>query len=372
MIVYIDTAQDVFRARVKIKVIRLSESEGMTRYFYLDYLRIYATIAVVTIHVSAMKVSEDTFKTDLFGWFSANFYETLSRASVPIFIMISGALLLNDNRPLTTTQFLKKRLSKIVIPLVAWSFIYYVAMVYNGSTVFSIKKFIYNFSTDNLAGHLWFMYTILGLYLITPLLKILVHNATKRDVEYFLGLWIFASIILKLMVYLVGFSFSIELFFVTKFVGYFVLGYYLFKYQLTKRNIVFSLISLVIGLLGTFFLTYYGTTNNDGKLDQYWYEYHSITVFMISVGIFTLFKDILFKAKQDINSKLNWFSQASFGIYLVHLLVLNTLLSAIIGKVWDHIHPIIGIPINVAIVIIMSAIITFIIQKIPVLKNIVP
>jgi surface polysaccharide O-acyltransferase-like enzyme len=216
------------------------------------------------------------------------------------------------------------------------------------------------------------MYTILGLYLITPLLKILVHNATKRDVEYFLGLWIFASIMLKLMVYLVGFSFSIELFFVTKFVGYFVLGYYLFKYQLTKRNIVFSLISLVIGLLGTFFLTYYGTTNNDGKLDQYWYEYHSITVFMISVGIFTLFKDLLFKAKQDINSKLNWFSQASFGIYLVHLLVLNTLLSTIIGKVWDHLHPIIGIPVNVAIVIIISAIITFIIQKIPVLKNIVP
>jgi surface polysaccharide O-acyltransferase-like enzyme len=372
MIVYIDTSQEVFRARVKIKVSRLSESEEMTRYFYLDYLRIYATIAVVTIHVSASKVSSDTFKTDLFGWFSGNFYETLSRASVPIFVMISGALLLNDKRSLTISQFLKKRVNKVAIPLVAWSIIYYVAKVYNNTFVFSLKEFIYKFFTDNIVAHLWFMYTILGLYLITPLLKILVRNATKRDVEYFLGLWIFASIIAKLMVYLVGFSLSMELFFVTNYVGYFVLGYYLFKYQFSKKHVALTQISLVIGLLGTFFLTYYGTVKNGGILDQYWYAYHSVTVFMISVGIFTLFKDILYKSKLDINSKLNWFSQASFGIYLVHLLVLNYLFASITDKVWDHLHPIIGIPVNVAIVIIISAMITFIIQKIPVLKNIVP
>jgi surface polysaccharide O-acyltransferase-like enzyme len=353
-------------------VIRLSESEGMTRYYYLDYLRIYATIAVVTIHVSASIVSANPLETDLFRWLSGNFYETLSRASVPIFVMISGALLLNDNRSLTTRQFLKKRVSKIVIPLVAWSIIYYLAKAFNNINVYSIKEFIYQFFTDNIVAHLWFMYTILGLYLITPLLKILVRNATKKDVEYFLGLWIFASIIGKLMVYLIGFSLSMELFFVTNFVGYFVLGYYLFKYQLSKKLIGFSQIAMVIGLLGTFFFTYYGTIKTGGNLDQYWYAYHSITVFMISVGIFILFKDILYKSKLDINSRLNWFSQSSFGIYLVHLLVLNYLFSTIIGKVWDHLHPIIGIPVNVAIVIIISAIITFIIQKIPVLKKIMP
>lgn len=344
----------------------------MTRFYYLDYLRIYATIAVITIHVSASIVSANPLETDLFRWFSGNFYETFARASVPIFVMISGALLLNDNRSLPILQFLKKRISKVFIPLVIWSIIYYLAGAYSNKYVFSINDFIVKFFNGNIIYHLWFMYTIVGLYLITPLVKILVRNSNKKDVEYFLGLWIFTSVVGKFMIYLFGFSLKMELFFVTNYVGYFILGYYLVKYQLSKKNIIISQISMVFGLLGTFFLTYFGTINNGGMLDQYWYEYHSFTVVMISIGIFTLFKDILFKSKIDINSKLSWFSQSSFGIYLVHVMVLNYLYSLIFGKIWNNIHPFIAIPGNVALAIIISSIITFIIQKIPLLKKIMP
>ncbi|WP_017380491.1 acyltransferase [Paenisporosarcina sp. TG-14] len=344
----------------------------MKRFYYLDYLRIYATIAVITIHVSATAVRANPFETGLSGWLSGNFFESLARASVPIFIMISGALLLNDNRSLPYSQFLKKRISKIAIPLLLWSIIYYLAGSFSNEYDYSTKNFIYKLLTDDIIYHLWFMYTIIGLYLITPLVKILMQHSSKRDVEYFLGLWIFASVLLKFMVYLVGFSIKIELFFVTNFVGYFVLGYYLLKYQFSKKNILYSQILLILGLLGTFFLTYYGTIKNQGVLEQYWYEYHSITVLLTSVGLFTLFKDILFKSKQDINAFLNWFSQASFGIFLVHVLVLNYLLAAVFDKINIQFHSIIAIPLNVIIILIVSSMITYIIRKIPVLRKMVP
>ncbi|KIL45015.1 acyltransferase [Jeotgalibacillus soli] len=344
----------------------------MKRYYYLDYLRIYALLAVVTIHVSASIVSANPLETGELRWLSGNFYETLARASVPIFVMISGALLLNDSRPLPTSQFLKKRVSKIAIPLLLWSILYYSAGAFSSRYIFSIEDFIVKFLNGYIIYHLWFMYMILGLYLITPLVKILVQNAIKRDVEYFLGLWILASVVLNFMEYLVGYSLNIELFFVTNYVGYFVLGYYLFKYQLSKKNIIYSQFFLALGLLGTFCLTYYGTISNNGVFDDYWYEYHSITVLFSSVGIFILFKDILFKSKQDMDDKLKWFSQASFGIYLVHVLVLNYLYSFIFGKVWNNLHPIIAIPVNVVIAIIISAIITIIIQKIPIIKKMIP
>jgi surface polysaccharide O-acyltransferase-like enzyme len=344
----------------------------MKRYYYLDYLRIYATVAVITIHVSASIVTANPLETGKLRWFAGDFYETLARASVPIFVMISGALLLNDRRPIPNTQFLKKRTSKIVIPLLVWSIIYYLAGVYSHHYVFSIYDFIVKFMTAKIIYHLWFMYTIVGLYLITPLLKILIQNTAKKDIEYFLGLWIFASVLLKFMMHLVGFSLKIELFFVTNYVGYFVLGYYLIKYQLTKKHIMYSQISLLLGLLGTFFLTYHGTVKNNGVFDPYWFEYHSISVLLSSIGIFVLFKDILFKAKQSIHSYLKWFSQSSFGIYLVHVLVLNYLYSAVFGKVWRHFHPIIAIPANVVLAILISSIITFVIQKIPVIKKMVP
>jgi surface polysaccharide O-acyltransferase-like enzyme len=303
---------------------------------------------------------------------SGDFYETIARASVPIFVMISGALLLNDSRSIPHFQFLKRRISKIGIPLLSWSILYYLAGVFSHHYIFSLNDFIAKLVTAKIIYHLWFMYTIVGLYLITPLVKILLQNASKREVEYFLGLWIFASVLMKFMVHRVGFSLEIELFFVTNYVGYFVLGYYLIKYHLSKKNIMYSQISLVLGLVGTFFLTYDGTLKNEGVLDQYWFEYHSISVLLTSVGLFTLFKDILFKSKQSLNAYLQWFSQASFGIYLVHVLVLNYLYSAVFAKVWNHLHPIIAIPVNVVIAIVISSIITYVIQKIPILRKLVP
>ena len=75
------------------------------RLVYLDWLRLFATFMVVTIHVSAPYVGIPYYDAPT-SWLGANFYEAISRASVPLFVMISGALLLSDGREVSYKAFL--------------------------------------------------------------------------------------------------------------------------------------------------------------------------------------------------------------------------------------------------------------------------
>ena len=79
---------------------------------------------------------------------------------------------------------------------------------------------------------------IVGIYLITPLLKIFVKNAKKRD-RIFLILWLYASVIVNLVKYYYPINFNIELFYVTNYVGYFLLGYYLSNFDISKNGEIF-------------------------------------------------------------------------------------------------------------------------------------
>lgn len=90
----------------------------MKRLVYMDWLRVLATIAVVTIHVSAGYVSV-LDANNASRWMAGNLFESISRASVPIFVMISGALLLKGTKDISVGEFLQKRASKVIIPFIA-------------------------------------------------------------------------------------------------------------------------------------------------------------------------------------------------------------------------------------------------------------
>ena len=135
--------------------------------YYFDWLRVFATIAVVIIHTVAGNVS--SLQSDQeFSWLLGNFFETISRWSVPGFVMISGALLLKDQREISYGEFFKKRLSKVAIPFVGWSIIFYIYGVYYGYFPFSIKEGISLFLNNEITSHFWFFYMIVGIYLIAP------------------------------------------------------------------------------------------------------------------------------------------------------------------------------------------------------------
>ncbi len=354
----------------KIKYVNLGELL-MKRLVYMDWLRVLATIAVVTIHVSAGYVST-LDANNVSRWLSGNLFESLSRASVPIFVMISGALLLKGTKDISIGEFIQKRASKVIIPFVAWSVLFYLYGAYAGYFPRSIKQGIKYFLTDSIGGHLWFMYMIVGIYLITPLLKIFVKNAQKKEIEYFLILWLYASVVVNLAKYYYPINFNIELFYVTNYVGYFLLGYYLSNYDIVKKWRNLAYIGGIVGFIITFFVTYYYTVQANGQLDQFWYGYFSPGVVLMAISLFVFFKYSFGNSEKKLPFVLRGINQASLGIYILHFFLLNNYLYRVFPKVNEHAHAILAIPINVTITIVLSMLITLVLQRIPVVKKLVP
>jgi surface polysaccharide O-acyltransferase-like enzyme len=343
------------------------------RYYYLDWLRVIATVMVVAIHVTAWLVGTNLYKNPVSHWMTGNVFESISRASVPLFVMISGALLLGDHRELGYKAFLQKRISKIAIPLLGWSLIYYSYLVYRGDYFdgFSITQFIKLLISNGISTHLWFMYMILGIYLTTPLVKVFIRHAAKKDIQYFLVLWMFASVIVKFMKFVLGYSLNLELYFVTSYVGYFILGHYLAGIELKGRMKSLSFVMAFAGILSTFVLTYVYTKNAGGALQEYWYEYYSPTVVLASIGIF-MFIRAAGAGSKALPVIFNALSKVSFGVYLAHILVMQVFSNEIFNPIWDQFHPAIAAPINIVIVIILSGLGSYVLSKIPVLKKLVP
>lgn len=204
--------------------------------------------------------------------------------------------------------------------------------------------------------HLWFVYTLLGLYLLVPILSKWVKNASNHEIRYFLIIWLItflygAPVINK---YLPNFN----LINFSGYIGYFVLGYYLSKYRALKKHWIIGFI--LIGTLSTILGTYYSTYAKQAFMD-YYYSYLTFNVAITSAGVFLLFKQYPFRSKR-IKEGLLLISKHSFGIYLSHVLVLSLLAKT--GLYWNTINPIISIPITTIACVSISTFMIFLGNKV--------
>src|SRR5437773_8796972 len=103
-----------------------SASQGIpppsTRVLWPDLIRVCALLAVIVLHVAAVPVTHFR-ELPLHDWWWANAYDSLARPCIPLFVMLSGALLLTP-RDWHACTFARRRAGKVVIPFVAWSGIY--------------------------------------------------------------------------------------------------------------------------------------------------------------------------------------------------------------------------------------------------------
>jgi len=321
--------------------------------FGISILRILATLSVIIIHVSGPLVVK-IGKISNYDWNVANFYDSISRYAVPIFFMISGSLLLG--RQFEIKDFLKNRLGKIIPPFLFWSLLYSL-----------VNRYVYTNEPFNLAKitkdvfygseyHLWFVYSLIGIYLITPIFQKWIGFSKKEDITYFLIVWIF-TLILSIPGANIYFP-KINLTYFSGFLGYFILGYYLKNYVRNQNWISYVLI--LIGVLITVFGTYYFSFKHN-KFFDYFYDYISINTLLVSVGVFLLFSKIenLNEKAKPIVAKLN---ECSFGIYLIHPFVLTAF--SILGITALFTNPIFGILILSLACFSLSFIVIFIIKKI--------
>lgn len=331
---------------------------------YFDFLKILSAFLVIVLHVTANNI----VKADLlsFDWKILNFYNSLSRWTVPCFIMMSGAVFLRKD--LKIVDLLKKYVLKLLIVYIVWSLIYTI-IIYNPSNLTELINHV-------ITGfyHMWYIPMLMGLYMLTPILKKIVLDS--NILKYFLIIVIIFSIIIPTIIniiqisnntFLISFCNSFKelignMNYKFGYISYYLLGYYLYKNEISRRN---RRVIYILGIIG-FILTMYLTVLSSSKLGNFsdvFYNNFSINVFFMAVAMF-IFAKYNFKS----NYSLNKISTYSLGIYLIHVLIIEKF-----GLIFHFnvrsFYMILSVPIVALIVFTISVILTFIIKKIPIFKK---
>jgi surface polysaccharide O-acyltransferase-like enzyme len=333
------------------------------RILYLDVLRILAIFAVVILHTSSPTTYH--YNHDPFSWFIGNFFNSMTRWCVPLFIMVSGALLLSTKQDESLGIFFKKRLNKVILPFICWIIIYFIYRHFHYGETITLFSAIRDVLDVNVYWHLWFMYMIIGLYLATPIFRVYIKSASRQNLFYFLALWFIASFIPVInTLYDVHIHYLFRT--VSSYIGFFILGYYLSKYDLShfKKRLLYLL--AVLSLFITYFGTFYMTIQSNGDLDQTFYQYLRPNTILIAAAIFAAVKSAKIRPKHS--RLIILLSNLSFGIYLVHPMLRNWIFEYInVQK-----ETIITVPIDIVIISVLSFIIIYVLRKIPYVKRIVP
>lgn len=278
-----------------------------TTFYYLHYLRVFACFAVILLHYSGAykyRFGIDTFDLGIF-------FFTITRWSVPIFLMISGALLLGKNIDIIT--FYKKRFLRILPPFIFWTIIY----LFFKNTL-KINDIISLIFVEGASFHFWYVYLIIGVMLFLPFLTSWSEKRDKKSLIIFILLWFYWLIIPnRYKEYSTGIDFT----YFSSYIGYLVLGYYLHIKNVKRYDLIVGLILFLIGFL----YSYYATIQISYKFEkavEINQRYLSWNVVLMSTGVFLLFK----KIKKEIFFKIiREISKYSFGIYLCHILIRDTL-----------------------------------------------
>lgn len=322
--------------------------------------------AVVVLHTASpllFRVKDASIN----DWLAADVYNALVRFCVPVFVMITGALLLQ--REYELGDFLKRRFGRLIPPFIFWSLIYIGYKLYNEEIELSnniwpnIKLVLQQLQTGSYY-HLWYVYLLMGLYLFIPVISKFVRNATEKELLYFLGIWFLTMIWGK--PYLTIFDPGIDLHNFTGYIGYLVLGYYL-AYKPFKFKNIASIATLVF-ILCTLLITSgtYSLLLKNRNLSTFFYEPISPFILTLSASAFLMARFIKVELNPVVNNIVSDIGKYTLGLYLSHALILNLL--ELGGITYTIFNPVFSIPLVALLCFSLSALMIYVLSKLPLLK----
>lgn len=339
------------------------------RNYQLDLLRVFACYLVIQQHASEFFYIGDggsVVKGDNTFWIGV--ITSIARISVPLFVMISGYLLLPMKG--ATSYFFKRRFTRILYPFVFWCILYaFYFMIFRGNTLgqafLNIVHIPVNFGVE--VGHLWYIYMLIGLYLVTPILSPWLSNCSKKELQGYLVLWGLTTLLPYIhMVYpaVLGECFwnpTPAFYYFNGFVGYLVLGYYIKKYG--PLSMTSAVLVSVVGYLVTagVFCSKIDIAATVPELELSW-GFCTANVAILTFGIFSIFMNISAKGEGWFGYLIRDISINSYGIYLAHIMILN-IFYGLLNSVFDM--TLISVPIISVCTFVCVYVIVRILAKVP-------
>ena len=340
------------------------------RQTYMDCLKILATFAVMIGHTAAQYSGSVTGMT----WDIFYFYDAIIRWSVPVFVMVSGSLFLSGNRSIE--RIYKKNILRMATAFIFWSMVYALVSFFT-STGYELKNMLRWFVEG--PTHMWFLFMIVGLYMIVPFLQKITVD--RKLTAYFLLLSLFFTFLLPYCIMVISFKSEkissigssvlnkFSLYFTFGYVAYFVCGYFLNESKIRGK---LEWIIYFFGICGFLVTIFYASVFSVPKKENVvlFHDSFAVNVLLESIAVFVFAKNHLtfLQTGERLKKLLKKLSTYSFGAYLVHAMVI-TQLNHLLGLNTLSFHPVISVPLIGVITFIISFTISGILHKIPILNK---
>lgn len=360
---------------------KLNQIRG--RPVYVDLIRTVAMVGVILLHAAGRYTitSQEMMQMNPMQgttWAVVDIYQTLGVIGVPLFLMLTGALLLQPEKNESLKVFFKKRWARLGLPTLFWGTAYFIWDFYVVNIELSSRTVIQGILNGPYT-QFWYLYVLAGLYLLTPLLRILIAHVDETLMKYLVALWFLGVAILPFFELVTSYQLNSYVFTLTGYVGYFVLGTYLVTVKMRRKTIAtLMLLGIALTALGTYVLA-----AMTGGIEMYFFQqYLSPTIILASVMTFTLLLNIQPPTIQKENSPpkptianklIRVISENTLGIFFVHVMIIETIQRGYFGFAInrDVLNPIIQVPLLTAIVFFGSLAIILLLKKIPYLDRLI-
>lgn len=318
-----------------------------TRHRGFDLLRVIAIYMVMQIHTGEFEyIAQDGTALHTAGSNAVAWTNSLLRVCVPLFVMITGYFLFPIGNERT---FFKKRFTRVLVPFVVWCAVY--SFYYFGrgdislhTALLNLAKIPVNYGTE--VGHLWFVYMLMAIYLIAPVFSPWIVSASRKSMELFLALWAITLTLPFIHLFFADvwgecyWNSTPTLYYFSGFMGYAVLAAYIKRFWLAPSTRVKLLaIAMVVAgyastLGGFLYRLHHETLVRDVELT---WNFTTLNVAIMTAGLFLLFRNIHpSRSDSPVWRLIDDLSRMSYGMYLAHIIVLNT--------VHAHLAPVLGNP----------------------------
>lgn len=337
------------------------------RMLHLDLLRILACFSVVLLHSSA-QYWYGLPLTDK-NWLVINTYDALVRFGVPIFVMISGSLFLSPGKTIDLKRLYCHNILRLAILYIVWSAIYGLYdCICSDQAAISINEMLLEVYSGRY--HLWYLPMIIGLYMLLPLFRGWLRNASRKDVQYFLVLFLLFKIIRYTLLALKPSelaTFLLDIFGagdILSYPGYFILGYYMTNYKIDRRWHKWIYAGGLLGAVANAGLSYFKSLRQ-GSPNGEVFDSFSLFTFLIVIALFlfSIEKVSQWKFNAVQQRIIHELSQCTLGIYLMHLLCMEYLASKGIDSM--ILPPIAGVPLFAALCFLICFFCTALLRRIP-------
>ncbi|WP_029231106.1 acyltransferase [Butyrivibrio sp. VCB2006] len=347
----------------------MTDLSGKKKNYSLSYIRVIACFAVVILHTA--NASEILFKDSITIRQIACSMGTVygMMFAVPCFLMVTGALLLDPKKEISNTRLIGHYVPKALEPLIVLGFFFEIfddVADGKGITINTLKNAVVDIFTGRSWSHLWYLYMLLGIYLLLPFYRIIAINSSNFLFKYLLAMYVIFQSVLQLTK-----IWGINCAFILQVSGIYV--FYLFAGYAISKDILkiprwLSVLLFLVGIAGTASLTAYRYASDFERLEVVLGSYASPFVIMAAVGFFAfIYRD---KSKEPQKSKgreavLEFFDDNSFGVYLLHMVFVRIILR------YQHVNPYeYGMPFFIILVLgifLISTMVTYLV-RIPVKK----